>query len=135
MAQTTPREYPVLAEMGIDKPLFIADYYVTSLQQVDSLRIVFERRKDAFFTSSRTYRFPRVAPPGAQTVPVGDAPALVTHPKLRAVQRELDEIVESKSTRRNLAERILHEIELLEEDIAMRAECLRILAGKVPEVD
>lgn len=129
MPPSTTSTYPVLTEMGLDSPLLIDDYYITSLNQVDVLRVVFVKRKDSFFTSNRTYRFPRVVAPGS------DEDALNTHPKLRAAQAELDRLLQSKSTKHNLAERIVNELDLLEEDIAMRTECLKALAAKIPEVD
>ena len=73
-------------------------------------------------------RAPQVAGGATETV-------LRTHPKLVAALEELDELMKMKSRKENIAARILGEIALLEEDIAMRTECLRTLAGKIPTVE
>ena len=57
------------------------------------------------------------------------------HPKLRAALAELDMILEAKSSKETIAAEILSEIELLEEDIAIRSECLKALVSKIPAVD
>jgi hypothetical protein len=133
MAKTRMSPYPVLAEMGVQNPLQIDDYYMTSLNQVDALRIVYDRPKGSLLASSRTYRFPRV--PADKAKGHGESAVLNTHPKLLAALDELKGILEAKSTKENLVAKILSEIGLLEEDIAMRAECLRVLARKIPAID
>lgn len=133
---TKSRSYPTLHELGITKPMQIDDYYVTIINHVEVLRIVYDRPKDSFLTSSKTYKFPRI-PVDAGTTAAGDATGTVlrTHPKLVAALEELDALMKLKSRKENIAARILSEIALLEEDIAMRTECLKILAGKIPTVE
>ncbi len=133
---TKSRSYPTLHELGITKPMQIDDYYVTIINHVEVLRIVYDRPKDSFLTSSKTYKFPRIHDDAGTTV-AGDATGIVlrTHPKLVAALEELDALMKLKSRKENIAARILSEIALLEEDIAMRTECLKILAGKIPTVE
>ena len=133
---TKSRSYPTLYELGVTKPMQIDDYYVTIINHVEVLRIVYDRPKDSFLTSSKTYKFPRIHADAGTNVP-GDATGTVlrTHPKLVAALEELDELMKMKSRKENIATRILSEIALLEEDIAMRTECLKILAGKIPTVE
>jgi hypothetical protein len=57
-----------------------------------------------------------------------------SHPRLRAAVAELDKLLAARSSKENIAAEILREIELLEEDIAMRGECLKELARKIPQV-
>jgi hypothetical protein len=130
------RPYPTLYELGVTKPMQIGDYYVTMINHVEVLRIVYDRPKDSFLTSSKTYKFPRIPADAGTKVP-GDATGTVlrTHPKLVAALEELDELMKLKSRKETIAARILGEIALLEEDIAMRTECLKILAGKIPTVE
>ncbi len=124
--------YPTLSELGVNSPLQVSSYHITNMNQVDVLRIVYERPKGSFLTSSKTYRFPRVqedaAVPKAGTI-------LKTHPKLLAAIEELDELLKVKSSKETIAAKILSEIELLEEDIAMRTECLKVLAGRIPTAE
>ena len=53
---------------------------------------------------------------------------------LRAARDELQKILEAKSSKESITEEILGEIKLLEEDIAIRSECLKALVSKIPAV-
>jgi hypothetical protein len=129
-------KYPTLARMGVESPKQIGKYYVTSINAIDVLRIVYDRPEDSFLPSSRSYKFPRVqvssATEGKETV---EERALRMHPMLRDALKELESVMEAISTKENIVAEILSEIELLEEDIAIRSECLKVLAGKIPDVD
>jgi hypothetical protein len=119
--------------MGVESPKQIDNYYLTSINRVDVLRIVYERPKDSFLPSSRTYRFPRVIDNAtANVVKDTQAPVLKTHPTLTDALDELRKLLEAKSSKETIAAQILDEIELLEEDIAMRSECLKVLVAKIP---
>ncbi|MGB5629796.1 MAG: DUF3461 family protein [Woeseiaceae bacterium] len=133
---TKNRLFPTLYELGITNPMQIDDYYVTMINHVEVLRIVYDRPKDSFLTSSKTYKFPRIhADAGTPVAGGATETVLRTHPKLVAALEELDELMKMKSRKENIAARILGEIALLEEDIAMRTECLRTLAGKIRTVE
>ena len=119
---------PTLREMGVASPMQIAKYYITSINAVDVLRIVYERPKDSILPSSRSYKFPRVQKNS------GDS-KLGMHPKLREAVKELDAVLEARSSKEGIVAEILNEIELLEEDIAIRSECLKLLVKKIPDVD
>ena len=54
---------------------------------------------------------------------------------LRSAIDELQRIIEAKTSKESITAEILCEIEQLEEDIAMRSECLKILVSKIPAVD
>ena len=133
MTDTKKRSYPTLSEMGVESPKRIDKYYVTSINLVDVLRVVYDRPSGSFLPSSRTYKFPRVQ----ETAAAGtdEASVMRAHPKLRAALAELDMILEAKSSKETIAAEILSEIELLEEDIAIRSECLKALVSKIPAVD
>ena len=136
MAKTKMSPYPTLSRMGVESPKQIDKYYITSLNLVDVLRIVYDRPKDSFLPSSRTYKFPRVQDSGAAALEKTKPVAVPrTHPRLSAALEELQKIMEAKSSKENIAAEILCEIELLEEDIAMRSECLKVLVAKIPAVD
>jgi hypothetical protein len=129
--------YPTLSEMGVESPKQIDNYYITSINLVDVLRIVYHRPPGSFLTSSRTYQFPRVQ----EDVDAGaggderEAAVLNTHPMLRAALKELQAILNAKTSKESIAAEILNEIKLLEEDIAMRSECLKALVRKIPAVE
>lgn len=128
--------YPTLYELGITKPMQVDNYYITNINQVDVLRIVYDRPKDSFLTSSKTYKFPRVqVDVGADGQGDATAAVLRTHPKLLAAIEELDKLMEAKTRKESIAAKILSEVALLEEDIAMRTECIKALADKIPTVD
>jgi len=121
--------------MGVESPKQIAGYHISSLNLVDVLRVTYERPKGSILPSSRTYKFPRVqdsAPPGSRQE---SSVFMKTHPKLRAAREELQSILEAKTRKQSIAQEILNEIALLEEDIAMRTECLKVLVGKIPTAD
>lgn len=137
MTKKRQSTYPTLAEMGVESPKQIAKYYISSMNLVDVLRVIYERPDDSFLPSSRTYRFPRVQEKVSSDIGKGEKESVVlkTHPKLRAALQELDKVLEAKASKESIAQEILSEIELLEEDIAMRSECLKVLASKIPAVD
>ncbi|WP_405224103.1 DUF3461 family protein [Lentisalinibacter sediminis] len=131
MTKTSSSAYPTLSEMGVESPKQIARYYISSLNYVDVLRVTYERPKGSILPSSRTYKFPRVQDEGE-----GKASGVMrTHPKLRAALEELDSIMAAKTSKETITQEILNEIELLEEDIAMRTECLKVLVGRIPHAD
>lgn len=119
--------YPTLSDMGVSSPLQIGKYYVTSINAVDVLRIIYDRPDDSMLTSSRSYKFPRVQK--------GGDGSLRMHPRLKEALAELEVIMKAKSSKENIVAEILNEIELLEEDIAIRSECLKVLVKKIPAVD
>ena len=134
MTETT-NSYPTLLSMGVESPKQIDNYYLTSINRVDVLRIVYARPKDSFLPSSRIYKFPRVPDSAAKVAKDSDAPVLKTHPTLADALDELRRIIQAKSSKETIAAQILDEIALLEEDIAMRSECLKVLVGKIPSAE
>ena len=135
MTKTKKNPYPTLQKMGVESPKQVDKYYITSINHVDVLRVVYERPKESFLPSSRTYKFPRVQ--GVAAEASGEKAAAVVmnaHPMLRAALAELQSILEAKSSKENITAEILSEIELLEEDIAIRSECLKVLVRKIPAV-
>ena len=136
MTKTKTNPYPTLSEMGVESPKQIDKYYITSINLVDVLRLVYDRPKNSFLPSSRTYKFSRVQDStAAEGEGKKEAAVVKTHPMLRAALKELQTILEAKSTKENIVAEILGEIELLEEDIAIRGECLKVLVGKIPAVE
>ena len=129
MVNQKKNPYPTLTEMGVESPKQIDKFYITSINQIDVLRVVYERPEGSFLPSARTYKFPRV-----QDTSKSDG-TMRSHPMLRAAIAELRTVLEAKTTKESITAEILGEIELLEEDIAIRSECLKVLVGKIPAAD
>ena len=136
MNKSKTNPYPTLNEMGVESPKQIDNYYISSINFVDVLRIVYERPKDSYLPSSRTYKFPRVPSSGESGSETDkEAGVLKTHPMLRSALEELQKIIAARSSKESIAAEILSEIALLEEYIAMRSDCLKVLVSKIPAVD
>lgn len=122
------KNYPNLAEMGVVHPDQIEKFSVNSILNYDILRIVYNRRKGSVLPESRIYKFPRVQ----KSVTVDGetsqtATVMETNPALSAAVTELQGLLEAKEQKKDVAESILEELRLLEEDISMRAEYIREL--------
>lgn len=124
------KEYPKLTEMGVMHPEQIKNFVVNSISSYDVLRINYGRQKGSILPVSRYYKFLRVP----NTVPAKGGKketVLETHPCLRSALEELRELLKTKEKKENLTDAILEEVRLLEEDIAMRSECIKRLANKI----
>lgn len=136
MANKKMNDYPTLRKMGIESPKQIDKYYITSINYVDVLRIVYDRPEGSFLPSTRSYKFPRIPDKTSNDADQQKSTGVLRlHPTLREAQAELDSILAAKACKENIAAEILGEIELLEEDIAIRAECIKALVSKIPAID
>lgn len=125
------KTYPRLTEMGVRSPLQIKRFYVNSIARTDILRIVYERPKGSILPQTRTYEFPRIQK-SSRVDSMRDAEyVLETDPTLREAVDELNDVLESKEHSHDVAAAILDEINSLEEEIALRSECLRVLVAKL----
>lgn len=126
-------KYPHLTGMGVNHPEHIDRYSVNSIGYVDVLRIVYERPQGSFLPHTRTYKFARVQ----QTVKDGSGEGetvMSSHPEFRAAVAELDELLCKKERVQDAAADIVEELRLLEEDIALRSECIKSLLTKIKMV-
>jgi len=118
--------------MGVLHPQQIDKYSINSIARTDILRIVYDRPKGSVLPLSRTYKFPRI-----QKSSVVDSGTLQTEyvletdPAFRGALAELQEIMEAKGNNQDVASAILEELRLLEEDIALRSDYIKTLAGKI----
>ena len=128
----TKDDCPQLTEMGILNPMQIDRYQVNSIANHDVLRVIYERGKDSFLPSTRTYQFPRVqrdAVIGKDKKSV--QPVLETHPELRKALDELEHIFATKECKECVAETVLDELQALQDEIAMRSEYIRELVKQL----
>ncbi len=121
-------EYPTLSSMGINNPLEIDRYHIHRSANVDTLRIVYKRKKGSLLASSRRYRFPLIektiiTDSGSQRTEV----VFEVSPALRSAQDELTKIVNNKWNESQRQEVILDEIERLESDFQARIAYIRSL--------
>lgn len=125
------KDYPHLSEMGVINPQQIESYSVNSIGYVDVLRIVYERPKGSLLPLSKTYKFPRVQQTAKDDV-AGQAEVVMSiDPALTAAIGELQDVLAAKGTKEDIAGAIIEELRLLEEDIALRSECIKMLLGKI----
>lgn len=127
--------YPSLTEMGVLHPEQISNFSVNSIAYTDVLRVVYRRPKGSVLPVTRTYKFPRVQ----KSVKIGnEAPknktVMESDPAFHAAVEELNALMKSKQRKQDVADAILEELRLLEEDIALRAEYVKELVGKIKSV-
>ena len=128
----TKNDYPQLTEMGILHPLQIERYQVNSISNYDVLRVIYERGKDSFLPSTRTYKFPRVqtkAEIGKEKKSV--QLVLETNPELKTALAELEQLFAKKENKECVTETVLAELQALEDEIAMRNEYIRELVRQL----
>ncbi|MGB5621165.1 MAG: DUF3461 family protein [Gammaproteobacteria bacterium] len=129
------KTYPRLTEMGVLHPQQISNFSVNSIAYTDVLRIVYRRPKGSILPLTRTYKFPRVQKAAEIGVKKRKVKTVMeSDPALREAVEELQDLMESKQQKQEVADSILEEIRLLEEDIALRAEYLRELVSKIKAV-
>jgi len=129
------KTYPRLTEMGVLHPEQISNFSVNSIAYTDVLRVVYRRPKGSILPLTRTYKFPRVQ----KTAEIGSKKGKIktvmeSDPALREAVEELKDLMESKQQKQDVADSILEEIRLLEEDIALRTEYVRELVSKIKAV-
>ena len=126
------RDYPRLTEMGVKHPKQIAYFSVSSLDQTDYLRIVYERPKGSLLPTSRIYEFPRVQK-DADAEDHEDAPefVMVSCPEFREAVAELQKILSARESRQDLVETMLKQVQQLEEEVTMHTDYLKYLIEKV----
>ncbi len=125
-------DYPRLAAMGVEHPEHIAYFSVSALDQVDHLRIVYERPKGSFLPTIRSYRFPRVQKSAAKTGSSSGSDFVMERcPEFREAVTELEKVMSLRETKQDLTASMLAQLQQLEEDIAMHTDYLKTLIEKV----
>jgi len=127
------KTYPHLAEMGVLHPEQISSFSVNSISYTDVLRIVYRRPKGSILPLTRTYKFPRIQ----KSLKLDDGTikkkktVMESDPALKAAVDELKDLMKSRKHKHDIANEVLEELRLLEEDIALRAEYIKELVGKI----
>lgn len=126
------KDYPQLAKMGVRHPKHIAHYAVNSIGHVDVLRIVYERPTGSLRPQTRTYKFPRVQKEADVNRDGKPEDIMVSNPDFRRAVEELEQLLAKKGKIKDVSGEIIEELRLLEEDIALRSECIKMLLKKMP---
>ncbi len=114
--------------MGVENPRQIAGFSVSSLDNVDFLRVDYKRPKNSVLPVGKTFRFPRVQDSGE----TGSKMARMrTCPALREAIAELEDIVESRADKGDIAAAMREEIQRLQEEINLRTEQLLSLIDRM----
>ena len=121
-------DYPRLTEMGVLHPQQIVHFSVNSLEFTDHLRLFYDRPKGSLLPASRTYKFPRVQKP----LESGDTGAVMaSNPALLEAVAELETLLGKRGSKDELAATILKELKQLEEDVAIRSDCIKNLVERL----
>ena len=121
-------DYPRLTELGVLHPQQIGHFSVNSLEFTDHLRLFYDRPKGSLLPASRTYKFPRVQKP----VESSDTGAVMaSNPALLEAVAELETLLGKRGSKEELAGTILKELKQLEEDVAIRSDCIKNLVERL----
>lgn len=126
-------QYPALEAMGIKNPTQINSYsFYQSPQDTDVLRIKYVRPAGSFLPQTRTYKFSRMPKPQNQG---GENQEIITiyeiSPQLEAALTELDQIVQSNHSVKEIQQNLMHELDRLQHDVQADIEGLRQLIKKL----
>ena len=127
-------DYPRLREMGIVRPLEISHFSVSSLDHTDFLRIVYNRSQDSLLPASRSYRFPRIQKKrGTGGDTAGEQFDMQSRPEFREAVDELERLLSVKENKSEIADEMLDAVRLLQEEVAVHSEYLRVLIARIRE--
>lgn len=126
------KDYPRLTEMGVKHPKQIAYYSVSSLDQTDYLRIVYERPKGSILPTTRNFEFPRVQKESDADDDQDAAEfVMVSCPEFLEAVAELKEVLSARESKQDLVETMLKQVHQLEEEVGMHADYLKYLIEKI----
>jgi len=125
-------KFPILTEMGVNKPEEISRYTLHQIGDVDHLRIIYKRKKNSLLPVSKRFKFGR-----SQKMVVVDSGTRKTEtvheisPFLLKAVAELDLIVKRKRSKKDLVRDLEEEIIRIEEDMGSHMASLRALIDKL----
>jgi len=126
------KKFPRLLEMGIQRPQQIEKFAVYTTDELDVLRIIYERKKGSLLPVSEKYKFKRIKK--SVMVDSGTRQTGIVYesdPAFRDALTELEHLMAEKTQAADLSELIADEIKLLEEDVALRIKYIKSLVNKV----
>jgi hypothetical protein len=125
-------KHEALTRMGIQNPGEIARYELYSVDQMDILRIIYDRKKGSILPVVRKYRFPQIKK--STMVDSGTRKTQVLYEssaELRNAVADLDQLMKSRKDTAASKETLVHEVQLLEEEFALRVNYIKSLIDKM----
>ncbi len=125
-------KHEALTSMGIQNPGEIARYELYSVDQMDILRIIYDRKKGSILPVTRKYRFPQIKK--STMVDSGTRKTQVLYEssaELRHAVEELDRLMKARKSTAAGKDALVAEIRLLEEDFAARINYIKALLEKM----
>ena len=124
--------FTALAAMGVQNPEQIARYSTYMSDNIDILRIVYDRKKGSILPVSRKYRFPRIKK--NELVDSGTRQTNVIYessPQFRSALGELDQLMDARDSSVEIKKLIIEEVASLEEEVAARTAYIRSLVERL----
>lgn len=111
--------YPALKNLGINRPLEISGYTLSTHQDVDTLRIKYNRQKGSLLPTTKRFQFPRRPMPGMPVVP-GEAVMTEISPALEDALAELSQLLSDTHATKDKKAELLQELDEFESFIKTR---------------
>lgn len=125
-------DFPTLKEMGINNPHEIMRYTCHIHNNVDHLRIIYERKPGSFLPVTRRYQFGRSS---KMVVADGGTNQYDTvyeiSPILQKALKELDQVIAQNNSPQNQKQHIMEELSRLESDLQSQLQSLKSLVEKL----
>lgn len=125
-------KFEALTAMGIQNPEQIARYALYMVDNTDILRIIYDRKKGSILPVSKKFKFPRLKK--STLVDSGTRQTEVvfeSSQEFRNAVAELERLLKKKSSKDDLKKLIAEEVQLLEEEAALRLEYIKSLIKKL----
>lgn len=125
-------KYEALTKMGIQKPEEILRYELYSVDQMDILRIIYDRKKGSFLPVTKKYRFPQLKKSTLVDSGTGQAQVIFeSSAEVRNAVAELDRLMKDRKTSVVGKEALVNELRLLEEEVNARIGHLKNLIDQI----
>ncbi len=125
-------KHEALHSMGILRPEEISRYELYSVEEMDILRIIYNRKKGSFLPVTRKYRFPQVKRSVLVDGGTGKSQVMFeSSAELRNAVAELDKLMASKKQIAGGKSALIDEVRLLEEDVAARIGHIKSLIDQM----
>lgn len=125
-------EYEALTKMGIQKPEEIVRFELYSVDQMDILRIIYDRKKGSFLPVTKKYRFPQIKKSTLVDSGSGQAQVIFeSSAEVRSAVAELDRLMKGRKTSVAGKEALVNELRLMEEEVNARIGHLKNLIDQI----
>ncbi len=111
--------YPALQNLGVNRPHEISGYTLSTHNDVDTLRIKYNRQKGSLLPTTKRFQFPRRPMAGVQIVP-GEPTMTEISPALESALEELSRLLSENTSIQDKKAELLSEIDEFESYIKTR---------------